>query len=233
MKRVAIFLLVIVGALAVTTFPGALADENSSANRLVVEAVKLLNQAKNEQDPRIQLELATEAEEKFNKVIERYPGSDVAVKLATGQSIGILSLEHVAREKAQYEHQAATAEAQQIWEGCDSQRIAGEIQGFVGAHLCSKDHIRAVWASACYPYMEIIDKMLDHRGSVFLDLDAGRFSIVESEILLDLSYVEISNELAVRNAQREAAISIHSAMLRRGGFAPDIPATLMVCERGD
>ena len=102
MNNIPIFFLVIIGALLVAICPSAQADETSSANRLVVEVVKLLNQAKIEHDPSRQLELATEAEEKLNKLIERYPGSDAAVKLVTGQSIGTLSLEHVANQKERY-----------------------------------------------------------------------------------------------------------------------------------
>ena len=74
MKRAFIYPLVIAWALAVTGGTIALADENSSVNRLVVGAVKLLNQAKNEQDLRKHLELLTKAERNLNKIIDRYPG---------------------------------------------------------------------------------------------------------------------------------------------------------------
>ena len=99
--------------IAIMLLPGcAEADENSSANRLVVEAVKLLNQAKSAQKFERQLELATEAEEKLNKIIERYPGSDAAVKLVTTGRVGALSLEFVASEKARYEVLAISARAE-------------------------------------------------------------------------------------------------------------------------
>ncbi len=103
MKRAVILSLIMVWGLATLGGAQALADANSSANRLVVEAVRLLNQARDEPDPERRFELITKVEANLNRVIDRYPGSDAAVKLATGQGIGILSLELVASEKAQYE----------------------------------------------------------------------------------------------------------------------------------
>ena len=103
MKRAVILFLIMVWVLAALGGAQALADANSLANRLVVEAVGLLHQARAEPDPERQFELITKVEANLNRVIDRYPGSNAAVKLATGQGIGILSLELVASEKAQYE----------------------------------------------------------------------------------------------------------------------------------
>ena len=76
----------------------AIADENSKANRLVVEAVQLLKAADEEQNLPKKVELLTTAKQNLERIIEDYPGSDAAVKLATGQNIGVLSLNTVSAQ---------------------------------------------------------------------------------------------------------------------------------------
>lgn len=78
----------------------AIADENSDANRLIVEAVQLLIAADEEQDASKKVELLLSAKQKLESIIENYPGSDAAVKLATGQNIGNLSIDRVSGQLA-------------------------------------------------------------------------------------------------------------------------------------
>lgn len=103
MKRAVNLSLIMVWVLATLGGAQALADENSAANRLIVETVGLLNQARAEANPERRFELIAKVETNLHRIIERYPGSNAAVALATGQGIGILSLERVANEKARYE----------------------------------------------------------------------------------------------------------------------------------
>lgn len=77
----------------------ASAQDNEPANRLVVEVVQLLRAAEaipaDRPDDRLQLlESAIAA---LDRIVTGYPGSDAAVRLATGQSIGSLSREVVQR----------------------------------------------------------------------------------------------------------------------------------------
>ena len=74
----------------------ALADDTSRANELLVEAVQLLQSAESTTDAAERLRLSEEALGNLNKIVERYPSTDLAVKLITGQAIGNISLAGVA-----------------------------------------------------------------------------------------------------------------------------------------
>ena len=94
------------GALLTTIFMALLglaiatpvqADDDTEANRLVVESVQLMQQAEAEKNLARRLELLTKAENNLNRIVADYPGSDVAVKFITGQRVGRLSLEAVSQ----------------------------------------------------------------------------------------------------------------------------------------
>ena len=72
-----------------------LADDTASANKLFVEAVKLVKSAEGEKSFEKTLSVMEEALAGLNKIIDDYPYSDLAVKLISGQSIGGISLEDV------------------------------------------------------------------------------------------------------------------------------------------
>lgn len=74
----------------------ALAGDNSEANRLFVEAVKLVTVVDNEVDIVRRLDALEEALDKLYEIIEKHSSSDIATKLINGQdTMGGLSLEHV------------------------------------------------------------------------------------------------------------------------------------------
>ena len=73
----------------------ALADETSEANKLFVEAVKLVKSAEGEKSFEKTLSVMEEALSKLNEIVDDYPSSDLAVKLISGQSVGGISLEDV------------------------------------------------------------------------------------------------------------------------------------------
>ena len=74
--------------LALPTF----ADDNARANRLMVEAVGLVGAAEREPSAQERFRLLQRANELLLDIVQRHPSTDLAVKLATGQRIGTVSL---------------------------------------------------------------------------------------------------------------------------------------------
>ena len=87
--------LLLIAVLCVPSTPLA-ADDSTQANRLLVEAVKLIQAAGIKQTAAEQLPLMESALAKLNEIVENHPSSDLAVKLITGQQIGDISLAGVA-----------------------------------------------------------------------------------------------------------------------------------------
>ena len=84
-------------ALAVFLLPAlpALADDDAEANRLMVAAVGLIGAAEKEPSAEERFRLLWRAHELLTEIVERLPSTDLAVKLATGQRIGTVSLAEV------------------------------------------------------------------------------------------------------------------------------------------
>ena len=92
MRRIAAILI----AITLLFSAGAtLADDTASANKLFVEAVKLVMSAEGEKSFEKTLSVMEEALARLYKIIDGYPSSDLAVKLISGQSVGGISLEDV------------------------------------------------------------------------------------------------------------------------------------------
>ena len=70
-----------------------IADDAGEANKLMIEAIKLMDAVDMEPSAEKKFNLLKEAYDKLTEIIERYPSTDMAVKLATGQRIGKVSLE--------------------------------------------------------------------------------------------------------------------------------------------
>ena len=87
--------LLLIAVLCVPSAPLA-ADDSTQANRLLVEAMKLIQAAGTKQTAAEGLPLMESALAKLNKIVENHPSSDLAVKLITGQQIGDVSLAGVA-----------------------------------------------------------------------------------------------------------------------------------------
>ena len=95
--RVPVFLfwlLLFAGMVCLSASPG-LADDTAQANRLLVEAIGLIQAAEREPSADGKFRLLKQAHDNLVAIIERYPSTDLAVKLVTGQRIGNLSLETV------------------------------------------------------------------------------------------------------------------------------------------
>jgi len=71
-------------------------DDSARANSLFVEAVQLIQSSQNTLNDKEKLEQLDNALGKLNRIIDKYPSSDLAVKLITGQSIGNINLKTVA-----------------------------------------------------------------------------------------------------------------------------------------
>ena len=78
-------------ALCWIAFP-AQASDDTRANRLFVEAVKSIRAAEGETGAPRKLELLKTARRKLEAIVDRHPSSGLAVKLASGQNVGTVSL---------------------------------------------------------------------------------------------------------------------------------------------
>ena len=83
--------LLLVCVLCLSVAPVA-ADDPAQANRLLVEAVRLIQAAEAEKAATEKLSLLQSALAKLNEIVEGHPSTDLAVKLITGQEIGNLSM---------------------------------------------------------------------------------------------------------------------------------------------
>ena len=70
----------------------AVAEDPAGANRLLVEAAKLIKAANSRTEASEKLALLEGALAKLNEIIDRHPSSSLAVKLVTDQPIGSLSM---------------------------------------------------------------------------------------------------------------------------------------------
>ena len=84
-------LLLALCALCWSAFPVQASDE-SPANRLFVEAAKLIQVAEEEAGAARKLELLKRAKHKLERIVDSHPSSGLAVKLISGQKIGTVSL---------------------------------------------------------------------------------------------------------------------------------------------
>lgn len=78
----------------VLAWPGLAADAGE-ANRLMIEAVKLIQASEVEPSADGKYKLLKQAHDNLVEIVDRHPSSDLAVKLATGQRVGNVSLSGV------------------------------------------------------------------------------------------------------------------------------------------
>jgi tetratricopeptide (TPR) repeat protein len=95
-------LIVLVAILLLTSCS---ADPNQEANKLFVEAQKLIDNAK-QQKVEDRLRTLIAANEKLATILSRYPSASLSVQLSSGQSIGTLSIQALAEQiaDARWEH---------------------------------------------------------------------------------------------------------------------------------
>ena len=74
-----------------------LADDTSAANKMFVEAMQLSLSAEDEESLEKKAVALEASLAKLNKIFDEYPSTELAVKLISGQEIGDISLEDVAK----------------------------------------------------------------------------------------------------------------------------------------
>ena len=89
--------------------PPALATDEAQANRLMVEAVGLITAAEDAHSAAERLRLLRTAHERLTEIVNRLPSTELAMRLATGQRIGNVSLSDL--RKAMEDAQAAARAA--------------------------------------------------------------------------------------------------------------------------
>ena len=94
-RIVGIIKFVLVAALLCLPTAPICASDTSEANRLMVEAVHHIQDSDLEPSAHGKFALLKQAYDKLLTIVKRYPSTDLAVKLATGQRIGEISLEAV------------------------------------------------------------------------------------------------------------------------------------------
>ncbi len=67
-------------------------DPNEQANKLFVDAQKLIDKSKQESTSEERLRTLQAAHEKLNTIVREHPGANLAVQLTSGQAIGEISL---------------------------------------------------------------------------------------------------------------------------------------------
>lgn len=82
---------------AIVTLTACSTDDSESANRLFVEAVNLISSAEHA-DSEERVRLLEEAHVALDTIVARYPSTDLAVELSSGQAIGEVSLKILANE---------------------------------------------------------------------------------------------------------------------------------------
>ena len=95
----------------------ALADDAGEANRLMIEAIQLIQASDVEPSAEGKFNLLKQAHDNLIEIIEQHPSTDLAVKLATGQRIGNISLAGVrkAMEQARVLEPRTPGAPVQVW----------------------------------------------------------------------------------------------------------------------
>jgi tetratricopeptide (TPR) repeat protein len=85
----------IVGMIVLALLLGSCSkDPNEQANKLFVEAQQQVQQSKS-QEPEERLKTLRMASEKLNAIVTKYPGTNLAVQLISGQAVGEISIKNV------------------------------------------------------------------------------------------------------------------------------------------
>lgn len=95
----------------------ALADDAGEANRLMLEAIQLIQASEVEPSAEGKFILLKQAHDNLIEIVEQYPSTDLAVKLATGQRIGNMSLAGVreAMEQARVPEPRTPGAPVRVW----------------------------------------------------------------------------------------------------------------------
>ena len=85
-------------------------DPNAEANRLFVEAVKLLERAEAAPTPEERLKLYEGVRGNIDRIVDDFPSSDLAVRIVLGQNLGPINLAELARRIAAHQPEVVARE---------------------------------------------------------------------------------------------------------------------------
>ena len=85
-------------------------DPNAEANRLFVEAVKLLERAEAAPTPEERLELYEGVKGNIDRIVDDFPSSDLAVRIVLGQPLGPIDLAELDRRIAAHQPEVIARE---------------------------------------------------------------------------------------------------------------------------
>ena len=83
------------------------ASSNENANKLFVESVKQWQEYEASEDLDSQYELLSQINQNIQKIIDKYPGSNIAVQLIAFREFGILSVDKVEKRLAKIQLELA------------------------------------------------------------------------------------------------------------------------------
>ena len=136
----------IAGVLCLLAWP-SLADDAARANRLMIDAVNLIRASEREPAAGEKFRLLKQAHDNLVEIIDRHPSTDLAVKLATGQRIGDVTLSGVrkAMEQARVVEPAGPGAPIRVWRhGAAVVAVASSPPGGQWVFAASRDGVVAL-----------------------------------------------------------------------------------------
>ena len=193
------------------------ADEGAEANRLVVEAVKMIKAAETVEGTADKLALLEGALAKLNDIVERHPSSDVAVKLITDQPIGSLSVARLRSVVEELRAQGSREEAMETVE--DYEELF--VQTYLGLVF------RKIERHKRYPRVAARRGL---EGRVVL-----RFTVRRDGEVLNPEVIEVSGHQSFRTAALQALARVGPLPgfpddIRRVELLVEVPLTFRVAD---
>ena len=213
--------LFLICALSLSVVPAS-ADDTAQANKLFVDAVKLINTAASKQTPAEQLPFLEESLTKLNQIMENHPSTDLAVKLITGQSIGAISLGELTSAIDELKRQSKAAEQAAIRNACLDSLDAKDpecamwLSAIVGTHLQKGDFTAALEAAMTSEPGGARDNLL--RNIARHHARAG--NLKESLVIVD----SMETEIARNSARNEVDADLFQFHLQAGNFKQALAA---------
>ncbi len=202
-----------------------LADDAGEANKLMIEAIKLMDAVDLEPSAEKKFNLLKGAHDRLTEIVERYPSTDLAVKLATGQRIGNVSLEKVrkALEEARvagptragapvrvWRHRSAVTVA--AWSANGRRALTAEVGGVAAVRDIRTGKVLHTWQHPSS--VAAADVSPDRRR--MLAVGVNRLAILRSartgRILDEWGYEGTAGAVALSPDGRRALTGLHSSV---------------------
>ena len=120
-------------------------EDTGAANKLFVEAVKLVKSAERyKYYIKEHADALEEALRKLNEIVDDYPSSDLEDKLISGQDIGSISLQGVTNEEGMAREKVRVAETQKAAEQGDGEAQSNLGECYLLGHRVPEDRAEAI-----------------------------------------------------------------------------------------